>query len=1598
MKKSFKSQASAANARAASAALGASSSPFGFASSSSNGFQAAPSSLSYISEQPDLSIISDANLVVTLRNLGKKDSTTKAKALEELQEYVSSTASAEVLDAGLLEAWISLYPRTSIDNARRVRQLAHTLQGVFTVLAGKRIAAHLPKVIGAWLAGAYDSDRSVARTAQDSIVAAFTSDEKRRALWRIYKNALVEYAKDAILVQTTKTLSDERSTTPDDAEAKYVRVVGTAMQMLSQVIKINFHASQNLDQTEIDQSLKNIVGDKKLWEYSSHQDPTLRRAACNLVRICADVLGPELDWTTLSACFVGKGLHSSQLGSSRQFSEALHTLTAAHPSIWTTDYTSKTPASKRLTQYLRKGSQRGPIEYWSDIKALIEKIPVATWVTFSDDEKIALDSSITLLESLQMGINSNEEPRQNLEAAWSTYVDISFWALRFLGDTQSRSALLETGVVPLLAQFVTSDPRKNAWNMPSFCNAKISASILTQIVRQELLALFENTWASLCQSLSDNMKLSLPESSKEFSSSQESVIAQARRLCQLRSLMLEGQSTDSRRSLVADVVRTSDERLTETAIEILKGRNGKPYGAAYVLEVITRDSPSPSLDLFLESDAVDLLTSPSAEYLVSLLQRDNRDLAQVLTTLIAKPDNPNATKALKTLLGSMPESPALQNPRIESFLVDQVRSHLESDSAHQIIGALLRNSKLALSALHEKCCQQLLTQLSPDTEVRSQHSALRFLRALLSDRTQNISLFNGDIGSLLLTKLLLLSDSNDAETVELATSLLAKIKIASVGKSSPSASSSAIIADQLSGKGEPLSVFVLVDLAKDVISRSGLQQGSTDGTLLPSAEDWRAALEDHLTGRPPLSLSITSPLRGLVFALKPEHTIIETQSADLDGFSSLFRLTLFTTRMLLDTEAIAAHTDEQLNVLYLHYPLALQLVNEKLTMDGASDVWQTTNDEVTEEAADVLSQGNTLVQEWVEDGRILDLWMEEIKQTDTLEPRTYYSGLAFTDVASHFVDKHGPMAITIAFESEIAELHRSKELLRSASLIAVCRDHFISSQQGRKLVNEFVATVTGLKSPWPSNLELRPLILLDILLSESPEALETIPSQRQNFLMQSLVRMQTDATATLAVRTLATRLLEPVVIAIKDLYGGHWEQMLQALATVLQSESTLSEDLSLLHASLRLYSRLRSVANSEEANEDLLEAWKLAQPSLEDGLLICLDVFEHTTDLLNEPRRITAELLRRQLSKITARHDPNLYTYLSSREDAIRGAAYDLLHRSIPAEQEQLSLDVALEKRVVHLPPELLAMMSGVTPPAVDVDPPLQRSFLLSWILMFDHFPNASYKLQAFYIADVKQGGVLGRLLDLICEVCRIISSRPIDASKSDVRVFELGTSETDEQEDQRLAIHLYYCCLLYLPGLTRSWFIEQKNRVKSPLESWTQKYFAPALVSAAATTVTEWVKGQPQEDSETPLTVKPSIGGFEMVASVIVDPESPPVSLVISLPKSYPLESPTVSSRTRVGVSEKNWQSWLRTIQIIIFSTGSVIEGLIAFRRNVQGVMKGQSECAICYSIIGTDMQTANKRCGTCRNTFHGSCLFRWFSSSNSSSCPLCRNNFNYA
>jgi hypothetical protein len=272
------------------------------------------------------------------------------------------------------------------------------------------------------------------------------------------------------------------------------------------------------------------------------------------------------------------------------------------------------------------------------------------------------------------------------------------------------------------------------------------------------------------------------------------------------------------------------------------------------------------------------------------------------------------------------------------------------------------------------------------------------------------------------------------------------------------------------------------------------------------------------------------------------------------------------------------------------------------------------------------------------------------------------------------------------------------------------------------------------------------------------------------------------------------------------------------------------------------------------------------------------------------------------------------------------------------------------------------------------------------------------------YTEILKAGDYVGPLMQFSFDVLGHSAAHPISLEREGLtdRIksydINIAESEPEERNMQWLLVHIFYLTLKYVPGLFKSWFIDCRSKqTKVAVESWTVKYFSPLIIAEVLDDVENWaVKQKPAEDDEKELLVKVNRLAKEITAGYEVDEFQ--ATIAIRIPPSHPLEIVNVVGVNRVAVNEKKWQSWVMTTQgVITFSNGSIIDGLTAFRRNVVGAMKGQTECAICYSIISTDKKMPDKRCPTCKNPFHRTCLYKWFQTSNQNTCPLCRNPIDY-
>lgn len=361
-----------------------------------------------------------------------------------------------------------------------------------------------------------------------------------------------------------------------------------------------------------------------------------------------------------------------------------------------------------------------------------------------------------------------------------------------------------------------------------------------------------------------------------------------------------------------------------------------------------------------------------------------------------------------------------------------------------------------------------------------------------------------------------------------------------------------------------------------------------------------------------------------------------------------------------------------------------------------------------------------------------------------------------------------------------------------------------------------------------------------------------------------------------------------------------------------------------------------------------------------------------------------------------------LYPILNVQSRSIQHAAFDILSRAIPAQQEAISIEAAISEEAanaVQLPAELLSLILDAPEP-VDISDPLTedeilklRSYLLSWVLIYSHFTNTSFKLRTIYVEALKEGSYLPPLLDRISTyLLPTPPARPFDASKCDITSYEASTVASSLTLDlQHLHSHLYYLSLRFTPSLVKSWYLSLTNRATvTALESFTSTHLSPLLITSELQTISS----RPTDATETEsLDIKIHFSTREVTATYPVDDQTMEISL--RLPPTFPLAPVEVKPLRRVGMDETHFKRLLLASQAVVnFQSGSLLDALGLFRRNVEMHFQGVSECAICYSILAVtpDRALPNRACQTCKNKFHSTCLLKWFKTSNSSSCPLCK------
>lgn len=1436
------------------------------------------------------------------------------------------------------EVQVKLFPRLSIDSARRVRQLAHVANGQICSNCGRRVAKHMARIAGPWLAGCHENDRAAAKAAIDALNLVFPSSEKIEGVRKTFLQATLEYCRDAILHETASTLSDARSVSREDAEATHSRVVSSCLALISSLL-------HDLERAEVEKhtvTYEELFTDR-LFEYALDSDPFVRRSTHKLVRISTAKV-PDMirnNVRIVSKVYVYTGLASDQTGSSVDYISTLGVLTAEFPNIWTAEYPGKKSAASRLCRFLKHGSQGASPDFWPFLAHMIGNLPQAV-LPRSEDE-IA-----DMLSAARDGVSRKDE-RLNSSGAWQAYI-VLVNTLSKLLDEDAQDRMLRASVLPLVMQFISPSQETADW---SITNPRAAWLVSRSLQIRQFTAMLQCELPLQVERIISEMEALPPEQTTDYGKSQEQMAVNGQRWSLLHKEMFKSD-VKVPETFTAILISTNVE-LLRAALSIVVNSEGKSYGAAALAdellracgEFLTADPGfKPLLMEFVERDLPLQLFKPSQRFAMSCLFALSNEasfsarLNQILGSVIGA-DVPATTKmeCLRDVFGSRSPEAAASTARDHHGIQGLF---LELCTPSWPEGNIAQPGSLAdLLSLHivspatSRTCLTLLTEALENENAAP--DALRALNSLYLSNGEILIAFVSDsasTGAHLLPHLLQLEQVPDDKIAELANSLSSRLSVAPAGTADSNHFS--IVRRALESVSKTsLSVDSLCDLATRLIRPE--ENTGRILEMLPDFRIWDSTLKAMLPPPSP-ALAVLSPFGGAVALVETQAQGSELESRyDSDGFSQPLRIAMLVARLLattdLPTQLVGGSPPPGRSPLVTLLLMTVLVAQDNIRISGSNQLWIPASG-VEAEVLAFISEANAGVaalNSRAFDHRI-SLSTLDAHLHSGYSPPAYYSALTNAQILSYVVGAHGATA-SLRSEIEDALLMKRKDENLFALLMHIVgyQRALAESPTMTRICNKLVADLTGLDPESEMQKALHSLITFNALLRFQEGLASSVAKQRMIFFTKRVL-LWTKPEHPVVLRQESLTALNGVLPEIKDVYGEHWRQTMDAVLGIWTNATTQApaeDQIPLIHSSLKLYGTLRKLSTLEVANEDLLDAYKEQEEQLRNALLQMVQAAAGVSDEANQPLMITYELLCRQIRQLPPTplsHEAEYYALLYTPSRAIHEAAFHLLRNQIRSTREKVSFDAALDRKTAQLPEELLSLilepptLQSLADASFDRFMPLSlEGYLYSWLLLFDHFDSSSYQVKNDYIEQLKDGLYLSGLLSFTFDFLGHTHGKPVDASRLDLAHYQSQMEPSPERDVQWLLCHLYYRAMTLMPTVVKSYVLEIRSRQTPALiESWTAKFVSPLIIAASLEAVSAWSEKTVNEHPEyEKMSVKVGMRSKEIHASYLIDEQTMAIKVV--LPDAYPLVSAHVTGVSRVAVREEKWQSWLRNCQGVI-------------------------------------------------------------------------------
>ncbi|KAJ3589459.1 hypothetical protein NHX12_010304 [Muraenolepis orangiensis] len=1554
----------------------------------------------------EIDILVDADFRLVLRKMSKRDTVTKLKAIQEFGSMCQERDAEEV--KGVLPYWPRIYCKISVDHDRRVREATQQAFVQLVLKVRRSLAPFLKSLMGYWLMAQCDTYVPAASAACLAFTAAFPPSKQPEAL-SFCRDEILNVLQDTLLKETADTLSDPQSVPEEERETKFIRMVTSSLLGVKKLLRL----LPDSDRTALEDRLTQLIGAVKFWKYSKHKMPQVRGALFEVVSaLCQYTPGlVDKEAARASSAVLLAIDDTDPLVLPPLWEAVLHVVTTI-PDCWT-HVNARKGFLPKLWSLLRDAGGGMAKALHPNLMPLISKLPPQV-------TEPALDFYTTFFTSLIQGLAAERAMASPTESAAIVTAVVECMRLRVLhhveeGEEQRKieRMLLSQQLLPLL---------ESAVRTPSLQKGPLFLLVTEMLISWEKRAGLQG--ANGAHDGVDVFKTLLAD----FWEGLGLLLVGFVDVEEADQKALEGVAT------LLQVMRYPDQLMgRKKSVKICFSEpgdtesNGTEGGSS---DDAPEGEPRQTTAVgSLESERLEDVVCQLAQLcLLHVDQKRSEGHLVFLSLLLHSFHTPRVFAMLMESEGREQPGAELSPPVVElnnaamRFLLERVVAWLSEEGRSHGDHVV----DMIFSPLH--CCspQETTRFLNHITTMSLPWGILLHFIQKVTESPETLGSCRDWLkGSVLGERLLGLAEelcntgqggstSSSKENTHSWTlinlvlsqhhndSVMAKLRAVCVAGVTALKQHSGDLLHQ-SGFLYSAAVWVKKQLLTASLDTKSLQvlvsavQGVVEtltaapsqnlsllthfvSPLTPSQPEWtqiRRALPPQwmkgplLSGR--LRMTCDSPSMDAWKA-----TLSSQLPAHLCACALLGRVTQTAAVSLTDQQKAEWSFDSVLKytvseLLYafqwcVEMDLSLATVSQYHKLLSDWGLWGSLPDLVP--VRDLLE---TLYTRSVAEGGLWSLCLERRLRTDA-------AGTGATDnvVRRLYGDPGSWFPVS---EAKLSTLRTTKE--KSPVQVEVLQAVLASMMEWSKSREDWSLCGSDLSKASADQLILTVEMIrfLSWLVSNSPSALG---ESQWDFLLCSVLAW-----------------VETACKNVSSL-GNPWVQLFvcenAALISVLSRffsappvDVTLPAELRdewacfFVEAIYNVFAQpddplfplavLRSVGVAlthvpvQQLRNNSLPACLTAdrKTNLPEALQTLLNTLCPLLLFKARPLQVTVYLLLEKVMDLLSGYDMEGESSKTDDDDT---------------EEPSLSPPESLMEVLSACEDLCESVLAGVQVGEFALFQPLSveyscfLGYLLSWKLLLSFFKASPSHLRVQYSLYLKRSHSLHKLL---IHLFKVMPENPVYPGQStDTKTFFTESLSLDvdkttalEWELPHLACGVYYGAVQDLPAMVRLWWTSQEKRVSTVVERFTARHVSPVLSAREIASV------HTSTQTFDSMTVKARSAAREVIANYSVDDIS--IELVIQLPQNHPLGSITVESGRRVGVAN-----------------GSIMEGLALWKTNVDKRFEGVEDCMICFSVIhGSNYSLPKKACRTCKKKFHSACLYKWFTSSNKSTCPLCRESF---